>query len=72
MRCRLTDGRTVVYVWHFKHTSKCIALLMQLQVETPSLELVVDGPDNRRRIVLVSDLNLDHEELRFLNPVDVA
>lgn len=68
MRCRLTDGRTVVYVWHFKHTSKCIALLMQLQVETPSLELVADGPDNRRRVVLVSDLNLDHEELRFLNP----
>lgn len=72
MRCRLNDGRTVVHIWHFKHTTKCMALLMQLQVETPSLELVVDGPDNRRRIVLVSDLNLDHEELRFLNPVDVA
>lgn len=73
MRVRLNDGRTVVILkdeWRF--CSKHVALLMQLQIEVPSLMLRAETTYGIARQVLVSDLNLDHEELRFLNPADAA
>lgn len=69
MRVRLNDGRTVVRLAHFTHCSKHIALLMQLQIETPSLELKSDTSYGMPKTVLAADLNLDHEELQFLNPI---
>lgn len=69
MRVRLEHRKEVLNLWHFRFTAKHIELLRQLQVETPSLELAVFTADGKRRVVLVGDLNLDHEDLRFLNPL---
>ena len=60
------DAKTVVRLRHFTFCSKHVALLMQLQIETPSLPLQTDGA--LKPVVLVIDLNLDHEKLLFLNP----
>lgn len=69
VRVRLEHRKEVLNLWHFRFVSKHIELLRQLQIEVPSLELVAFGPDGKRRVILVGDLNLDHKELRFLNPL---
>lgn len=69
MRVRLDDRRTVVRLYHFTHCAKHIALLMQLQIETPSLELKGDNASGLPTVVIAARLVLDHEELRFLNPI---
>lgn len=45
---------------------------MQLQMETPSLVLTAESPSDRAAHILVADLLLDYEELRFLNPAEAA
>jgi len=72
MRVRLQGRKTVVTLRHFRYCSKHIAILMQLQAETPSLELYCESPEARTQIVLVAHLELDHEDLRFLNPSAAA
>lgn len=72
MRVRLVDGRTVVKLHHFRYCSKHVALLTQLSAETPSLELKADSNIGMPKFVLAGDLNLDHQELTFLNPADAA
>jgi hypothetical protein len=72
MRVRLDDKRTVVRLHHFRHSAKHIALLMQLQIEVPSLELQADNSSGLPTRVIAARLVLDHEELRFLNPADAA
>jgi hypothetical protein len=57
---------------HFRYESKHIALLMQLQIEVPALDLVAVGQDGKPMIVQPARLNLDYEELRFLNPASAA
>lgn len=68
MRVRLDDGKTVVKLNHFVFKHAHIALLKNIQLETPNLELVGTGPAGHRIVVPVFRLNLDIEELRFLNP----
>lgn len=72
MRVRLDDKRTVVRLSHFTYCAKHIALLMQLQIEVPSLAIPAQTIAGTMRTVLVADLVLDHEEIRFLNPADAA
>jgi hypothetical protein len=72
MRVRLNDGRTVVKLHHFRFCAKHVALLMQLTMEAPSLELKADSNIGMPKFVLAGDLNLDHMELTFLNPADAA
>lgn len=68
MRVRLDDGKTVVTLKHFRYTSAHIDLLRTIQRETENLELLAIGPDNRPRVIPAFKLNLDYEEIRFLNP----
>lgn len=72
MRVRLTNGKTVVKLLHFHYCAKHVALLMQLQLETPNLMLFTDSPTWNPILVSMHKLNLDHEELRFLNPSETA
>lgn len=72
MRVRLDDRRTVVRLQHFRHCAKHVALLMQLQIETPSLPLPATNASGLPMVVIAARLTLDHEELRFLNPADAA
>ena len=72
MRCRLHDGRTVVKLRDFRFCAKHIALLTQLAAEAPNIELKADSNIGMPKFVLVADLNLDLEELRFLNPAEAA
>lgn len=72
MRIRVNGSKAVVRLHHFRFCSKHIALLMQLQAETPSLVLTAESHLDRYQHILVSDLNLDHEELQFLNPAEAA
>lgn len=72
MRARLVNQKTVVRLAHFRFCSKHIALLMQLQIETPSLVLDAESPTDRHAHILVADLDLNYEELRFLNPAEAA
>lgn len=71
MRVRYNGRKAVVKLRHFRHTPKHIAILMQLQAETPDLYLEAtrceDGRDTRVRM---ADLLLDYDDLRFLNPLE--
>lgn len=64
MRVRILNTKSVVTIKYWSFSSKHVALLMQLQAEVPSLPLPIEPIGS----VLVSDLDLSHEELRFLNP----
>lgn len=72
MRVRLDGSKMVVRLLDFRYCSKHIALLMQLQIETPSLPLPAEDASGRRINVIPARLMLDHEEMRFLNPSTAA
>lgn len=72
MRVRLHGGKIVVKLLHFNFCSKHVALLMQLQLEVPNLVLFTDSPSWNPVMVPLHKLDLDHEELRFLNPLEAA
>jgi hypothetical protein len=72
MRVRLDGGKVVVKLLHFRYCSKHIALLMQLQLEVPNMVLFTESPSWNPFMVPLHKLDLDHEELRFLNPSEAA
>lgn len=72
MRVRINGSKTVIRLHHFRYCHKHIKLLFELQAETPSLVLTAQSPSDKCAHVLVSDLLLDAEELRFLNPAEAA
>lgn len=67
MRVRLDSGQ-VVTLKHFKYCSAHVELLKRLQLEVENLELLATGP-NGPCVIPCFRLNLDWEELRFLNPL---
>lgn len=72
MRVRINGSKTVVRLHHFRYCAKHIKLLLGLQAETPSLVLTAESSNDKYSHVLVSDLLLDYEELRFLNPSEAV
>lgn len=72
MRCRLTSDKRVVALAHWRFCSKHIVLLKALQFEVPNLQLLATAPNGSSIVVPAFSLNLEDEELRFLNPLEAA
>lgn len=72
MRVRLNGSKTVVTLKHFRYCHQHRELLVAIQRDVENLELVITTSDGARAVVPAFRLNLDQEELRFLNPSEAA
>lgn len=69
MRIRLVESKKIVLVKHFQYKAKHIELLTQLCAELPEMYLEGFYSDSGSPVrVRLEELDLDPEELRFLNP----
>lgn len=67
MRVRLTQSKQVVKLRHFRYTHAHRELLYSLQRDVENLELLATTSDGSRVVIPIFRLDLDPEELRFLN-----
>lgn len=72
MRVRLTGNRDVITLKHFRYSNAHRELLALMQREVENLELVATTARGATIRVPIFRLNLDYEELRFLNPSEAA